>query len=121
MKFISNSNDVSEFLGIKIIKNIPIKDISTDTRTLKKKSLFIAIKGNNFDGNDHIDTAIKKGASIVITDKKIYKNSNDKRIVYVPNSIDALKKISKNIINSFQGKIVGITGSNGKTSTTSII
>ena len=39
MKFISNSNDVSEFLGIKIIKNIPIKDISTDTRTLKKKSL----------------------------------------------------------------------------------
>jgi UDP-N-acetylmuramoyl-tripeptide--D-alanyl-D-alanine ligase len=121
MKFISNSNDVSEFLGIKIIKNIPIKDISTDTRTLKKKSLFIAIKGNNFDGNDHIDTAIKKGASIVITDKKIYKNSNDKRIVYVPNSINALKKISKNIINSFQGKIVGITGSNGKTSTTSII
>jgi len=121
MKFINNSNDLSKFLCVEIKKNVPIKSISTDTRTLRKGSLFIAIKGNNFDGNDHIFTAIKKGASIVITDRRKFKDSKDKSIVYVPNSIRALKKISKNIINSYKGEVVGITGSNGKTSTTSFI
>lgn len=121
MKFINNSNDVSEFLGLSVKKNIPIKSISTDTRTIKKNALFIAIKGKSFDGNDHVQTAIRKGASLIIADGKEYKNSKDHRIIYVPNSIKALKQISKNIINSFEGKTVGITGSNGKTSTTSII
>ena len=121
MKFISNSNDVSKFLGTSVKKNIPIKSISIDTRTLRKNALFIAIKGNSFNGNNYVNTAIKKGASLVIADGKEFKDSKDKRIIYVPDSIKALKKISKNIISSFEGEIVGITGSNGKTSTTSMI
>ena len=121
MKFISNSNDVSKFLGTSVKKNIPIKSISIDTRTLRKNALFIAIKGNSFDGNKFVNTAIKKGASLIITDAKEFKNSKNKRIIYVPDSIKALKKISKNIISSFEGNIVGITGSNGKTSTTSMV
>ena len=121
MKFISNSNDVLKFLGTSVKKNIPIKSISIDTRTLRKNALFIAIKGNSFDGNKFVNTAIKKGASLIITDAKEFKNSKNKRIIYVPDSIKALKKISKNIISSFDGEIVGITGSNGKTSTTSMI
>ena len=121
MKFISNSNDVAKFLGTSVKKNIPIKSISIDTRTLRKNALFIAIKGNSFNGNNYVNTAIKKGASLVIADGKEFKDSKDKRIIYVPDSIKALKKISKNIISSFEGEIVGITGSNGKTSTTSMI
>ena len=121
MKFISNSNDVSKFLGTSVKKNILIKSISIDTRTLRKNALFIAIKGNSFNGNNYVNTAIKKGASLVIADGKEFKDSKDKRIIYVPDSIKALKKISKNIISSFEGEIVGITGSNGKTSTTSMI
>ena len=121
MKFISNSNDVSKFLGTSVKKNILIKSISIDTRTLRKNALFIAIKGNSFDGNNYVNTAIKKGASLVIADGKEFKDSKDERIIYVTDSIKALKKISKNIISSFEGEIVGITGSNGKTSTTSMI
>ena len=121
MKFISNSNDVSKFLGTSVKKNILIKSISIDTRTLRKNALCIAIKGNSFNGNNYVNTAIKKGASLVIADGKEFKDSKDKRIIYVPDSIKALKKISKNIISSFEGEIVGITGSNGKTSTTSMI
>ena len=121
MKFISNSNDVSKFLGTSVKKNILIKSISIDTRTLRKNALFIAIKGNSFDGNNYVNTAIKKGASLVIADGKEFMDSKDERIIYVPDSIKALKKISKNIISSFEGEIVGITGSNGKTSTTSMI
>ena len=58
MKFISNSNDLLKFLGKPVKRNIEIKSISTDTRTLKKDSLFIAIKGNFFDGNDYIKEAL---------------------------------------------------------------
>ena len=77
MKFISNSNDLSKFLEKSIKKNIKIKSISTDSRTLKKDSLFIAIKGNFFDGNDYIEEAFKRGSCLAITDKK---NSNIQKI-----------------------------------------
>ena len=121
MKFITNSNDLSKYLDTPIKKNIQIKDISIDSRTIKKDSLFIAINGENFNGNDYVDEAIHKGACLVITDSKKYKTSKNKNIIYVNNSISALKKITSNILKSFDGNIVGITGSNGKTTTTKII
>lgn len=121
MKFITNSNDLSKYLDIPIKKNIQIKDISIDSRTIKKDSLFIAINGENFNGNDYVDEAIHKGACLVITDSKKYKTSKNKNIIYVNNSISALKKITSNILKSFDGNVVGITGSNGKTTTTKII
>ena len=121
MKFITNSNDLSKYLDIPIKKNIQIKDISIDSRTIKKDSLFIGINGENFNGNDYVDEAIHKGACLVITDSKKYKTSKNKNIIYVNNSISALKKITSNILKSFDGNIVGITGSNGKTTTTKII
>ncbi len=61
MKFITNSNDLSKYLDISIKKNIQIKDISIDSRTIKKDSLFIGINGENFNGNDYVDEAIHKG------------------------------------------------------------
>ena len=121
MKFINNSNDLSKHLDISIIKGVLIKNISIDTRTIKKNALFIAINGINFNGNDFVEDAFKKGASIAIVDDKRFLKTKDKRIIYVKNSIQALKKISKSIIRSYQGKIICITGSNGKTSTTNII
>ena len=121
MKFITNSNDLSTYLDTLIKKNIQIKDISIDSRTIKKDSLFIGINGENFNGNDYVDEAIHKGACLVITDSKKYKTSKNKNIIYVNNSISALKKIATNILKSFDGNVVGITGSNGKTTTTKII
>ena len=121
MKFITNSNDLSKYLDTPIKKNIQIKDISIDSRTIKKDSLFIAINGENFNGNDYVDEAIHKGACLAITDSKKYKTSKNKNIIYVNNSISALKKITSNILKSFDGNVVGITGSNGKTTTTKII
>ena len=121
MKFITNSNDLSKYLDTPIKKNIQIKDISIDSRTIKKNSLFIGINGENFNGNDYVDEAIHKGACLVLTDSKKYKTSKNKNIIYVNNSISALKKITSNILKSFDGNVVGITGSNGKTTTTKII
>ena len=121
MKFISNSNQLSKFLEKPIKKNIEIKSISIDTRTLKKNSLFIAIKGASFNGNDYVNEALKKGACLVITDNKKFKDSKNTKLIFVNNSLAALKKIAKNIIKDYQGNVIGITGSNGKTTTTRII
>ena len=121
MKFITNTLDLAKFLNKKIKFNALIKSISTDTRSLKKNSLFIAIKGENFDGNDFVDEALSKGSNIIIADNKRFKNSKDKRIIWVNDSIKALKTISNNIIKDYGGNVIAITGSNGKTTTTNII
>ena len=121
MKFISSSNDLSVYLNLNIAKGIPIKNISTDTRTIKKDSLFIAIKGDKFDGNDFVEEAFEKGASLAIADNKKLLKIRNKKIVYVKNTIGALKKISENIIKKYDGNVIAITGSNGKTTTTNII
>ena len=121
MKFISSSNDLSVYLDLNIAKGIPIKNISIDTRTIKKDSLFIAIKGDKFDGNDFVQEAFEKGASLAIADNKKFLKIRNKKIVYVKNTIGALKKISENIIKKYGGNVIAITGSNGKTTTTNII
>ena len=121
MKFITNTSDLAKFLNKKIKFNALIKSISTDTRLLKKNSLFIAIKGENFDGNNFVDDALSKGSNIIIADNKRFKNNKDKRIIWVNDSIKALKTISNNIIKDYGGNVIAITGSNGKTTTTNII
>jgi UDP-N-acetylmuramoyl-tripeptide--D-alanyl-D-alanine ligase len=112
---------LSVYLDLNIAKGIPIKNISTDTRTIKKDSLFIAIKGDKFDGNDFVEEAFEKGASLAIADNKKLPKIRNKKIVYVKNTIGALKKISENIIKKYDGNVIAITGSNGKTTTTNII
>ena len=57
MKFINNSNDLSFYLEENVVRDIPIKNISIDSRSIKKESLFIAIKGNNFNGNNFVKEA----------------------------------------------------------------
>ena len=121
MKFINNSSDLAKFLSIKIIRQSKITNISTDTRGLKVGSLFFAIKGVQFNGNDYVEDALKKGASFVVTDSRRFKSTNDKNIIYVNNTIVALRKIAKNILKKFNGDVIGVTGSNGKTTTTKII
>ena len=102
MKFIDNTYDLEKYLFIKIKKHNLIKSISTDTRSIVKKSMFIALRGNNFNGNDYIEEALKKGAVIVLTDDKRFLNSKNKKIIYVKNTILALGKISRNIIKEFK-------------------
>ena len=77
MKFISNTNDIRKYLGLKSKNNIKFNKISIDTRTIKKDSLFIALKGENFNGNKFIEKAFASGASAVLCSNKAYKNKNN--------------------------------------------
>ena len=119
MQFISSTNDIRKYLSLKPEKNIKFTNISIDTRTIKKDSLFIALKGKNFNGNKFIQKAFSSGAIAVLCSDKSYVNRNN--VIYVPNVRNALSKISSKIASDFQGKKILITGSSGKTSTTNII
>ena len=101
MKFINKTSDLSKYLGIRIENQALIKKISTDTRTIKQGSLFIAIKGKNFNGNDYVQDAFKKGAVLAIVDDLRFKDSKNKKIIYVKNTIESLTKIGKNIVKDF--------------------
>ncbi|MDO4963700.1 MAG: UDP-N-acetylmuramoyl-tripeptide--D-alanyl-D-alanine ligase [bacterium] len=102
--------------GICNIKDQKIKNIVTDTRKLKKGDLFIALKGNNYDGNDYIEEAIKKGAIACIT----VKNINSKCII-VKDTYKALYDIGLYLRSKYNIPLIAITGSNGKTTTKELL
>jgi len=95
------------------------KSISTDTRSIKKGDLFFALKGENFNGNQYANKAIKNGALYAIIDEKEYAE-NDKYIL-VDNVLECLQRLANYHRNQFEIPVIGITGSNGKTTTKELI
>lgn len=91
-------------------------EVSTDTRTLKKNALFMAIKGENFDGNAFIDQALDKGALCCITTDRT-KEDNEKGVFYVEDEFNFLNELGKAWRNHINPEVIGVTGSNGKTTT----
>ncbi len=93
--------------------------IATDTRNIEKDSLFICLKGDNFNGNKFADQALEKGAKYVIVDEIEYKTKEN--IFFVDNSLEFLQKLANHHRNKFNIPVIGITGSNGKTSSKELI
>lgn len=85
---------------------------STDTRTIREKELFIALRGQNFDGHDYIHKARIAGASAVLTEEK-----RDELLphIIVKNTRQAMAELAFKWRNNFSMPLVAITGSNGKT------
>ena len=93
--------------------------VSTDTRTISNGCLFFALKGDNFNGNKFADDALKKGAAFSIIDEKDFKTS-DKHIL-VDNVLETLQKLANYHRKQFNIPFIGITGTNGKTTTKEFI
>ena len=121
MHFVSSTNDLREYLDLAGAKNINFSNISTDTRSISKDALFIAIKGPNFDGNKFIDQAFDNGAVAVLTSDTQYKKNTNPACIYVPSVKEALIQIATRICDEFKGKKILITGSNGKTTCTFLL
>ncbi len=93
--------------------------VCTDTRKIFKDCLFIALSGDNFNGNTFAKQALEKGAKYALIDQKEYK-INDQTIL-VNNSLESLQKLA-NYHRKYLGlKIISLTGSNGKTTTKELI
>ncbi len=94
--------------------------VSTDTRTIQPGDLFIALKGENFNGNQYAEQAIKKGAQFAVIDEEKYHTQPEKQIL-VPNALEALQQLANHHRKQFDIPVLGLTGSNGKTTTKELI
>lgn len=92
--------------------------ISTDTRTLVPGNLYVAIRGEQFDGHDFVAEALKKGASAALVSRQV--NSAIPQLV-VNDTLAAFGKISQIWRQRFSIPIIGVTGSNGKTTLKNMI
>ncbi len=100
-----------------LYKKHPI--IVTDTREIKPNSIFFALKGDNFNGNKYAVQAISKGAKYAVVDQDI--ESKDHSIIRVENVLNCLQKLANFHRNQFQIPVIGITGTNGKTTTKELL
>lgn len=89
--------------------------VCTDTRNITPQSLFIALKGDNFDGNQFVEQAIKSGAKYAITSDTNF--ADNKQIFYVKDTLIALQDLANYHRKQFNIPVIAITGSNGKTTT----
>ena len=93
--------------------------VDTDTRNIRKNTIFFALKGDNFNGNTFAEQALKLGASYAVVDEKEFQ-TND-RILLVTDVLKALQELANFHRKQLQIPIIGLTGSNGKTTTKELI
>lgn len=108
-------------MDISQIHNLFLKcnSVSIDTRKIESNSMFVAIKGENFDANTFAKEALEKGASYVLIDNENY--CIDHRTILVENSLIALQELAKFHRQYLKLPIIALTGSNGKTTTKELI
>ncbi len=94
--------------------------VSIDSRSIKKRSVFIAIDGQRFDGHDYLRSAINKGAIAVVVSKKV-NCPKHVAVIYVKDTTKALGQIAAYYRCQFNIPIIAVTGSTGKTTTKELI
>ncbi len=97
-------------------KKIFFSGISFNAKDIKKDNIFFAIKGNNFDGNKFISTAIKKGSKIIISEKRITNFQKDVLFIQTKNIRKLLAEIAFKIYKNKPNNLIAVTGTNGKSS-----
>ena len=95
--------------------------VTTDSRDCPKDSIFIALKGVSFDGNKFAKSALEKGCSYAIVDEKEYAGEGNDRFILVDDCLTAYKELAREHRRQFSVPVVGITGTNGKTTTKELV
>jgi UDP-N-acetylmuramoyl-tripeptide--D-alanyl-D-alanine ligase len=95
--------------------------VCTDTRQMKADSLFVALKGDRFDGHAFLDTAAASGAIAAVVSQIPPAPPRGMRLVVVPDTRIALGKLARTVRMGLRSKVIAVAGSNGKTSTKYLI
>ncbi|MDF2651909.1 MAG: UDP-N-acetylmuramoyl-tripeptide--D-alanyl-D-alanine ligase, partial [Paenibacillus sp.] len=98
-----------------------IRGVSTDTRAIQKGSLFVPIKGPRFNGHHYVREAIAKGAAASLWGKNEPNPPTDLPLILVDDTLVAIQQLAGAYRMQLPVKVIGITGSNGKTSTKDIL
>ncbi len=95
--------------------------LTTDTRKITQKTIYFALKGDNFNGNLFANEAIKKGASYVVVDENITYDYNESKYIKVKDVLETLQNLATYHRSFLNIPIIALTGSNGKTTTKELI
>ena len=95
--------------------------VTTDTRAAGAGQLFFALKGENFNGNAYAQQAIDAGCIAAVVDESDHVSVDDARFILVPNALEALQSLARWHRRRWSCPVIGLTGSNGKTTTLSLI
>jgi len=108
-------NDLSNF------ESVVVKGVSIDTRKIEDANLFVPFKGENVDGHQYVRNAIENGASAALWDINVPNPPEDIPVIVVEDPLLALQSLANQYRHELDLKVVGITGSNGKTTTKDIV
>lgn len=111
------STKIAEILGYQgEVKVSEITEVSTDSRKVDDHTLFIALKGEKFDGHDFIPDVLSKGVPLVVSEKEI-DGVDRTRVILVEDTLKAFGKIAQYNRRQYKGTVIALTGSSGKTTT----
>ncbi len=100
-------------------KYLESRDVTTDSRQVKEGSIFFALKGDNFDGNTFVPSALQQGASLCVVDNAEYAAYN--RCLLVDDTLSTLQELARYHRSQLSIPVIGVTGTNGKTTTKELI
>ncbi|MCE2992833.1 MAG: UDP-N-acetylmuramoyl-tripeptide--D-alanyl-D-alanine ligase [Alphaproteobacteria bacterium] len=112
-----DSTQLSEALSIAVPSFIEANSVSIDSRKISEGSIFVGIKGENFNGNLFAQDALDRGAILCILDADTPKLQDVKNVIYVDNALAALNQLGVYKRKNFKGEVIAVTGSAGKTTT----
>lgn len=107
--------------GWRALDNRPITEVSTDTRTLRLGACFVALRGERFDGHDHVESAIAAGADALIVEDARHAPSVGVPVLVVPDTLLALGALARFRRDAWARPVIAVGGSNGKTSTKELL
>jgi UDP-N-acetylmuramoyl-tripeptide--D-alanyl-D-alanine ligase len=114
-------SQIAQFAGASLSSGdgtVAINKVSTDSRTIKTGELFVALRGENFDGHDFVEAVAKSGARGALVDANWNGNvPNNFALLRAADPLHAYQALAANYRRSLRLKVLAITGSNGKTST----
>ena len=112
-----NSKKITEIVhSPSAVVDVDIQNIVTDSRQAHKTSMFVALKGEKFDGHNFAKSVIEQGCPLVMVERLLPDVPAMRQIV-VPNCLEAYGRIGRFVRQGFTGKVIGLTGSSGKTTT----
>jgi len=118
--------EVARFSGGRLVQgdpSLPVDRLHTDTRTLAAGDCFVALQGDRFDGHSFVAQVRDRGAVAALVSDRVISSDvpDDLALIEVPNTLEGLQRFAANYRQTLSVRIVGVTGSSGKTSTKELV
>jgi len=107
--------EIVEAIGGRSEGRVTTKGVSTDSRAVRPDDLFFALRGPNFDAHDYVADAFAGGAAGAVVSRSIEGLASDQHCILVKDTLRALGDLARAVRRKWNGKVIGITGSAGKT------